>query len=95
MFHSSETAAWVWLIDQLADELSRRPALSRSEILGGLDAAAGYAPTRSDAALMPAEAKRRELVDCLLERLQCSEAGAQPARTLLLNEKFAKSVTLA
>lgn len=95
MIHSSDTATWTWLIDQLADELSRRPAPSRSEILGGLDAAAGYPPSPGDAALLPAEAKRRELVDRLIERLERSEARSPAPRTLLLNEKFAKSVTLA
>ena len=94
MIHSNDTTAWVWLIDQLAAELICEPQQSRTAIIARLDEAAGYPVTREDSALMPMQAKRRELVDRLIERLE-DESLSQAPRTLLLNENFAKSVTLA
>ncbi|MFC7537825.1 hypothetical protein ACFQPG_10680 [Sphingomonas sp. GCM10030256] len=93
MFHSTDTAPWSWLVDQLAAELARSPSASRDEILQALDASAGYRLNPADGRLSQVASKRRELVDRLLERV--ARHDADPGRTLILNEKFAKSVTLA
>jgi hypothetical protein len=95
MMFQAQAETWSWLLDQLAAELAAEPRRSRSEILRQLDRAAGYPLVAGDAELLPVNARRRELVDRLLARLDGAGRAEPVAPKLALSEYFAKSVTLA